>query len=106
MRVARGVAIGADYSEAPLCEDTRWQLKGLCASGKYDPNLWAPAENHEIEAEKAKEVCYDCPVMLKCAEWALERKERFGVWGGMSEGERDEILSGRKRRRRYERKAC
>jgi WhiB family redox-sensing transcriptional regulator len=97
-------ALGADYEKAPMAEDVTWQLKGLCASGRYDPNLWSPLINHEEEAEKAKAICYQCPVMLTCQRWALDRKETHGVWGGLSEGDRQAIWTGRSTRRRYHRK--
>jgi WhiB family transcriptional regulator, redox-sensing transcriptional regulator len=49
---------------------------------------------------EAKKICQQCPVMQECREWALEHKESYGVWGGLSEGERDKILSGWARKRR------
>ena len=36
----------------------------------------------------AKRVCMACEVREACLEYALERDERSGVWGGMSERER------------------
>jgi WhiB family transcriptional regulator, redox-sensing transcriptional regulator len=39
-------------------------------------------------------------VIEQCREWALEHRETYGVWGGMTEGERDRMLSGRARQRR------
>ena len=97
-------AIGVTYSHVPYAEDVEWQLRGVCRSGKYDPDLWSPTENHEENAEKAKDICLDCPVMVQCAQWALDVHEKFGVWGGMSEGDREMIWNGRRKRRRYHRK--
>lgn len=44
--------------------------------------------------EAAKSMCRKCPVLAKCLKYALEHPEltRYGVWGGMSEGERKQIL--------------
>jgi WhiB family redox-sensing transcriptional regulator len=42
----------------------------------------------------AKAVCRSCEVRTACLAAALERDERFGIWGGTSEYER------RKMRRR------
>lgn len=99
----RTVGIGSDLTKAPQSEDMAWQLKGLCRSKRYNPDMWSPFENHEERAEYAKDVCYDCPVMLTCATWALDHHEVHGVWGGLSEGDRQMIWSGGKipPKRRY-----
>lgn len=36
----------------------------------------------------AKRICQRCPVIVECREWALRRREQYGVWGGMGEAER------------------
>jgi WhiB family redox-sensing transcriptional regulator len=41
-----------------------------------------------LQIEEAKAVCARCPVRSDCLDWALESGEDFGVWGGLSEGER------------------
>ncbi|WP_131771004.1 WhiB family transcriptional regulator, partial [Candidatus Protofrankia californiensis] len=46
----------------------------------------------------AKAVCARCPVIQACAEHALQAREPYGVWGGLSESEREAILTGRTRR--------
>lgn len=33
----------------------------------------------------------ECPIKADCLDWALERGERFGIWGGMSERERRKL---------------
>lgn len=40
------------------------------------------------QAEEAKAVCRDCPVARQCLSWALETKQRYGIWGGLDEDER------------------
>lgn len=37
---------------------------------------------------EAKRVCDRCEVKYECLAYALDRDERFGVWGGLSERER------------------
>ncbi len=44
--------------------------------------------------EAAKNVCAGCPFLADCAEWGI-RRERFGVWGGLTEDERQVIRSRR-----------
>lgn len=47
---------------------------------------------------KAKEMCRACPVLAQCRSHALAVSEPYGIWGGMSETER-EVLARRNRRR-------
>jgi WhiB family redox-sensing transcriptional regulator len=42
---------------------------------------------------RAKLICVECPVRLKCLQWALEHQEIWGVWGGLDEGELRRVLS-------------
>lgn len=66
-----------------------WRDSALCRN--EDPELFFPvgiAGPAQIQAEKAKEVCRNCPVTIRCLAWALETGQASGVWGGMSEEER------------------
>lgn len=65
-------------------EGTAWMLRGNCAQVGGD--TWHPEKGGNTLA--AKVVCRRCPVKAECLAYALERDERFGVWGGMSERER------------------
>lgn len=66
-----------------------WQTLGACRL--KDAEMWFPvgqsAEAQQQEAE-AKAVCYRCPVIDRCLAWALETRQDFGVWGGLSEDDR------------------
>jgi WhiB family redox-sensing transcriptional regulator len=67
------------------------------------PDLFFP-ETHDNGGSKdyapqsAKKLCRSCPVIWECGEYALEAREDFGVWGGMSAIERKK-LNVRKPRR-------
>ncbi|MFE4632846.1 WhiB family transcriptional regulator [Streptomyces sp. NPDC056773] len=41
----------------------------------------------------AKEVCALCPVQRDCLRHALKVVEPFGIWGGLTEGERRRLRS-------------
>jgi WhiB family redox-sensing transcriptional regulator len=41
---------------------------------------------------RAKQVCATCPVVAECRVHALAVQEPYGVWGGLSEAERDLIV--------------
>lgn len=55
-----------------------------------------------VEAEYAKTFCAPCPVRGECLTHALTRRETYGVWGGLDEDERAELL--RQARRAAERR--
>lgn len=72
-----------------------WQLRGACrgedSSVFYHPLGERGAKRLEREA-RAKAICEVCPVIEECRRHALESAEAYGVWGGLSETERMEIL--------------
>lgn len=73
-----------------------WRERGEGACTGYDPNLWFAAERSH-DAEIAVTICYrECPVRETCLAHALERDERHGIWGGLTECERATL-----RRRRH-----
>ena len=37
---------------------------------------------------KAKAICGVCPVRQPCSEHAIQIREPFGIWGGLTEVER------------------
>ena len=41
---------------------------------------------------EAKRICAECPVILECRDYSLQSQEPFGVWGGLTEDERDRVL--------------
>lgn len=42
--------------------------------------------------QQAKVVCFRCPVRAECLSHALDTRTQFGVWGGMTERERRQLL--------------
>lgn len=42
------------------------------------------------EARIARNVCNSCTHKTECQQWGL-KYERFGIWGGLTEGEREPI---------------
>lgn len=66
-----------------------WQDRALCA--QVDPELFFPEKGGPIR--EAKRVCQACDVRSECLEYALVHKERYGLWGGMSERPRRALLA-------------
>lgn len=52
-------------------------------------------EGNPAAIKHAKEICTACDLRAACLEGALERRERWGVWGGLSKPERDVLLAER-----------
>lgn len=69
-----------------------WTVKAACLD--YAPELWFPETAGRNALVAARRVCAGCPVRAACLEYALTHQE-CGVWGGLSEDERREILKRR-----------
>ncbi len=46
---------------------------------------------------RAKEVCQYCPVLEQCRKHALAVQEPYGIWGGLSEAEREVIIKAQRK---------
>lgn len=61
------------------------------------------AEQRGRSTREARAVCAECPVSELCLEYALDRPEKMGVWGGTVPKEREAIRARRRRQRRVAR---
>jgi len=73
-----------------------WQDHGACRSA--DPLLFFHPQNERGSARlrrdrAAKLICTGCPVRLECADYAVRAREPYGVWGGLSEEDREQIYA-------------
>src|SRR5690606_19682515 len=83
-RRAPGSAWGLDTEPADDWRD-------LAACRDEDPELFFPIGTSGpalLQVEQAKAVCRRCPVAAECLTWALGHPEEYGIWGGLTEGER------------------
>jgi WhiB family transcriptional regulator, redox-sensing transcriptional regulator len=72
-----------------------WQLQGLCRG--VDSSVFFHPDGERGRARlqrerRAKEMCRTCPVMAQCRAHALDVGEPYGIWGGLSETERELLL--------------
>lgn len=72
-----------------------FKKRGLCDSTRYpvDPELWWPngtTGDEELKITQAKAICSNCPVKRECLDWAVDNRQYFGIWGGVTEEERKE----------------
>lgn len=65
---------------------------GACRG--VDPDVFFPDQGQSLEP--ARRICADCAVRDECLEYALDNRERFGVWGGTSERERRRLRRDRR----------
>lgn len=71
--------------DATSAED--WQQDALCA--QVDADLFFPEKGGSTET--AKRVCSLCDVRAECLAYAQREVITFGVWGGLSERERERM---------------
>lgn len=79
--------------------DRSWQLKGLCRGNHsylfFPPSTSERKEDRERREQKAKAICSVCSVKDECLEFALEIREPYGIWGGLTEMERRQAATRR-----------
>lgn len=51
------------------------------------------------DVDSAKALCQGCPVQSQCLDYALSTKQNWGIWGGATVAERQEMLRQRSLRR-------
>ena len=74
--------------------DWDWRLNAACrgidTARFYHPDNERGSSRARREAQ-AKAMCVQCPVVRQCLKWALDTREPYGVWGGMSAQERERL---------------
>lgn len=70
-----------------------WRQLGACRG--LDPSVFYPDDDDD--AIEAKNVCAECSVRIACLEYALQVREKSGVWGGATERERRRLIRQRRR---------
>jgi WhiB family redox-sensing transcriptional regulator len=70
--------------------NTDWASQAACKRKDPDSLFVQGAAQHV-----AKLICRGCPVRAECLADALDNRDEFGVWGGMTERERRALLRKR-----------
>ena len=74
-----------------------WQNRAACRgpqSRTFFPPPQGERRHERADREaRAKAICGQCSVMSNCLEYAVSIRERHGVWGGLSEAERRQLIS-------------
>ncbi len=76
--------------------DDLWQMRAACrgplASVFFPPSHFERKEEKEAREARAKSICASCSVRQACLEYALRIREPHGIWGGLNEVERKQLL--------------
>jgi WhiB family transcriptional regulator, redox-sensing transcriptional regulator len=80
----------------PVFSSYEWQFYGACADA--DATVFFHPEGERGPARRQRDaaalaVCAACPVVPACRAHALAVREPYGVWGGLSESDREAIHS-------------
>lgn len=67
--------------------EQQWRQDALCR--QTDPEIFYRPKGHS--PRPAKRVCARCDVRAECLTDALRRRERYGVWGGLTTAERKKL---------------
>ena len=85
---------------APVTDIWNWQMRGACREMDSALFFHPEGERGPTRARRethAKQICSSCAVLVQCRAHALAVHEPYGVWGGLSESERAEIVRAQDR---------
>ncbi len=73
-----------------------WQREGACR--EVDPDLFFVEGVRGLKrthlVTQAKTICAACPVIAICREYGVKTQEPYGIWGGLTQPERQRALRG------------
>lgn len=76
-----------------------WQVRAACRGPQavvfFPPSYVERKEERLSREREAKSLCRTCSVRTDCLEYALRIKEPHGIWGGLNESERKQVLDRR-----------
>jgi WhiB family redox-sensing transcriptional regulator len=79
----------------PVSQEWNWQLDATCRGMDVEIFFHPASERRhrkQRRIDQARAICHGCPVLEECRRHALRTREPYGIWGGLSEEERAEIL--------------
>jgi WhiB family redox-sensing transcriptional regulator len=82
---------------AALSDHQDWQIKAACRGPQatvFFPPPRAERKDEKLDREqRAKDICAGCSVQRDCLDYALRIREPHGIWGGLNEAERRDLLA-------------
>jgi WhiB family redox-sensing transcriptional regulator len=78
----------------PVADLWEWQSYGSCRLKNPDAFFHSQGERGPSRRSRdrtAQAVCLGCPVLQRCRKHALKVREPYGVWGGLTERQREVV---------------
>ena len=76
-----------------------WQVKAACRGPQsvvfFPPTHFERKDEKEERETQAKAICATCAVRQPCLDYALRIREPHGIWGGLNELERKQLVARR-----------
>ncbi|MDA8359888.1 MAG: WhiB family transcriptional regulator [Actinomycetota bacterium] len=76
-----------------------WQASAACrgpqASVFFPPSHTERKEEKLAREARAKSICAECHVRQQCLSYAISIREPHGIWGGLNEAERKQLIEAR-----------
>jgi WhiB family transcriptional regulator, redox-sensing transcriptional regulator len=76
-----------------------WMTEGACQD--EDPDLFFPISASDAgvdQIRQATSICDRCGVKPDCLRYALNNRIKHGIWGGLTEQQRQSLIRSRRRR--------
>jgi WhiB family redox-sensing transcriptional regulator len=70
-----------------------WRASAACLRA-HDPDIFFPVGRNDPAQLEAIAICGRCRVRERCLDWAIQHEVTHGVWGGLSEEQRELIARG------------
>ena len=70
-----------------------WAEAAACR--QVDPDLFFPIGTGGPDlaaSRRAQSICRGCAVRQECLEWALDHRIAYGIWGGLTEQQRERLV--------------
>ena len=86
----------AQAQPRPIASDWEWQESAACRELPTEMFFYTDGERgprRKNRENAAKAICASCPVLQACRKQALTLAEPYGIWGGLTEEDRQAILS-------------
>jgi WhiB family redox-sensing transcriptional regulator len=72
-----------------------WYDHAACRGSNNNTSFSIERPPNDDWAEPAKAICATCDVRAQCLAFALDHRERDGVWGGTTPAERRRLIRER-----------
>ncbi|HUQ39168.1 MAG TPA: WhiB family transcriptional regulator, partial [Acidimicrobiales bacterium] len=77
--------------------DELWQDRAACrgpqAAVFFPPSHFERKDDKDEREDRAKAICTECPVRKPCLDYAVRIREPHGIWGGLNELERKQLVA-------------